>query len=99
MPGTRDEQGDMMLDSLDWLFDTVALIFLLLIVGLLIVLVVWLGALPGNIARQRQHPQADAINVLGWMGVLFVPLWPIAFAWGFVRRPTAGTAPEKEKTA
>lgn len=77
-----------MLDNLDWLFDIVALIFWLLILGTLIITIVWLGSLPGSIARQRAHPQAEAVNALGWLGILFVILWPIALAWAFIRYPS-----------
>lgn len=81
-----------MLDSLDWLFDTVALIFLGVILTILVVGAVWLGALPGSIAHKRGHAQADAVTVLGWVGLLFVVLWPVAFAWAFVR-PAGAPAP------
>ena len=40
-----------------------------------------LGGLPGAIARARNHPQADAINVCGWMGIITLVLWPVALAW------------------
>jgi uncharacterized BrkB/YihY/UPF0761 family membrane protein len=79
-----------MLDGLDWLFDTVALVFLGVLLLLAIVGVVLLGSLPGEIARRRGHPQADAVTALGWVGVLFVVLWPVAFAWAFVRQPAVG---------
>jgi hypothetical protein len=42
--------------------------------------------MPGNIAKQRGHPQADAVNVLGWIGVITLGLaWPIALIWAFIR--------------
>ncbi len=42
--------------------------------------------MPGNIARKRGHPQADAINVLGWIGVITLGLaWPIALVWAYTR--------------
>ena len=40
-----------------------------------------LGSLPGSIARSRGHPQADAINICGWMGIITIVLWPIAMVW------------------
>jgi hypothetical protein len=58
--------------------------FIILVV--LILLIIWiymmLAAIPGNKARERGHPQADAINVLGWIGLLLglVP-WVIALVW------------------
>ena len=40
-----------------------------------------LGSLPGSIARSRGHPQADAINICGWMGIITIVLWPVAMVW------------------
>ncbi len=65
-------------------------IFALVVFGVLITfvifLVVKLGPLPGNIARKRGHPQADAINVLGWIGVVTLGLaWPLALIWAYTR--------------
>jgi len=40
-----------------------------------------LGSLPASIARSRGHPQADAINICGWMGIITIVLWPIAMVW------------------
>ena len=76
-----------MLDSVDWLFDIVAAVFLVVILTIAIVGLVWLGSLPGSIAHKRSHPQSEAVTVLGWVGLLFVVLWPVAFAWAFVRVP------------
>ena len=44
----------------------------------------WLGQLPGEIAHSRGHPQATAIAACGWIGLIFPPLWPIAFVWAFL---------------
>jgi hypothetical protein len=55
-----------------------------------------LGALPGQIARRRGHPQADAINVAGWLGLLTLGLlWPVALIWAFTR-PRAASDAEPE---
>lgn len=40
-----------------------------------------LGSLPGAIARERGHPQAAAIGICGWMGVVTLVLWPVAMVW------------------
>ena len=65
-------------------------IFALVVMGVLITFVIFmvvkLGPLPGNIAGKRGHPQADAINVLGWIGVITLGLaWPIALIWAYTR--------------
>lgn len=48
-----------------------------------------LGAAPGLIASQRNHPQREAINVCAWVGLLltFGLLWVVALVWAY-------TAPE-----
>ncbi len=76
-----------MLDGYDGLFDTVALIFLLAILVTVVIGLVLLGSLPGDIARKRGHPQTAAITALGWIGLLFVVGWPIAFVWAFTVPP------------
>lgn len=65
-------------------------IFAWIVLAILIVSVVagWivLAMLPGRIARRRGHPQADAINVGGWVGALaFGIFWPLALIWAFTR--------------
>ncbi|WP_280824238.1 DUF3302 domain-containing protein [Pseudaminobacter soli (ex Li et al. 2025)] len=44
----------------------------------------WLGKFPGETARARGHPQASAISVCGWLGLLFPPLWPIALICAYL---------------
>ena len=63
-------------------------LFALIVLVVLIIsaLAVWtfLGFLPGKIARDRRHPQADAISVCGWCGAITMGiLSPIAFIWAF----------------
>jgi hypothetical protein len=49
------------------------------------VIIVFLGQLPGRLARQWAHPQAAAINVAVWLGLATLGLlWPIALIWAFV---------------
>ena len=54
--------------------------FIILVVLILLVIGIYmaLAAIPGNKARERGHPQADAISVLGWIGLL---PWVIALVW------------------
>ena len=45
-----------------------------------------LGELPGRIAERRAHPQADAIRVAGWIGLLTLGvLWPFALIWAYTK--------------
>lgn len=67
-------------------FDIFALIVMAILIALVIWLVVLLGPMPGKIAKKRGHPQADAIRVLGWVGVVTLGLaWPIALVWAYTR--------------
>ncbi len=62
------------------------------------VVVVILGTLPGKIATRRHHPQAEAINVASWLGIITLGvLWPFALIWAYIRprEQPAGTSPEK----
>ena len=65
-------------------------IFALVVFAVLITVVIWLvvilGPIPGNIAKNRGHPQADAIKALGWIGVITLGLaWPFALVWAYTR--------------
>ena len=42
-----------------------------------------LGNLPGKIARSRGHPQAAAVGICGWMGIITLVLWPLAMVWAY----------------
>jgi hypothetical protein len=42
--------------------------------------------LPGKIAIARKHPEADAVNLMGWVGFLGVVPWIQALIWAF--KPT-----------
>ena len=64
-------------------FTFVVMFVLLTAVAILIKV---LGALPGKIARSRAHPQADAITVCGWLGIVTLGLlWPVALIWAYTR--------------
>ncbi len=45
-----------------------------------------LGSLPGKKAAERKHPQAEAINVLGWLGLIFGGVgWIVALVWAHMK--------------
>ena len=64
------------------------LTFLVLMVAGLGVLValVWLAGLPGRIAIARNHPEAEAVRLMGYAGFFTVVVWLKAFLWAF--KPT-----------
>lgn len=68
--------------------DIFALIILLVLLAVAIAVWVILGMMPGKIARSRNHPQAEAINVCGWWGVITLGiLLPLAFIWAYTNPP------------
>ena len=42
--------------------------------------------LPGKIAIARKHPEAEAVNLMGWVGFLAIVPWIQALIWAF--KPT-----------
>jgi hypothetical protein len=79
--------------------DVFALIVLIVLVAAAVGTWIILGMLPGKIARQRNHPQAEAINVCGWWGVITMGvLLPLAFIWAYTNpkglRNTDKNAPD-----
>ena len=68
--------------------DIFAWIVLIVLVACVVTGFIILAMLPGKIAKQRGHPQADAINVAGWLGALAMGVfWPLALVWAFTKSP------------
>jgi hypothetical protein len=70
--------------------------FALIVLGVICAVVIWLiviiGNIPGNIARAGNHPQAEAISVLAWIGLLTAGIgWFAALVWARTR-PVFATA-------
>jgi hypothetical protein len=66
--------------------DIFALVVIVVMIAAAIAIVVKVGPMPGNIAKERGHPQADAIAVLGWIGIVTLGLaWPVALVWAYMR--------------
>ncbi len=72
------------------MFMTTAGFIILILLGLLgLWLFVEIGGFPGKKAKERNHPQAEAINVLGWLGLLFGGVgWVVAVVRGSRYRPS-----------
>ena len=76
-----------------------ALVVLLVLVAVAIWLVTLIGNIPGNIARAANHPQAEAISVLAWIGLLTLGLgWFIALVWAKAR-PITSTQKLEQRVA
>jgi hypothetical protein len=76
------------------MLDIFAWIVLAVLVLSTVAVVLIAGALPGQIARGRGHPWAQAVTVAGWVTLFFgFVLWPIALIWAYVDVP----APRKQE--
>jgi len=52
------------------LWDYITLVVLMLISFSAVGFMVWLAGLPGRIALQRNHPEAEAVKLMGFAGFL-----------------------------
>ena len=41
--------------------------------------------LPGEIAKRKGHPQAEAIRICSLLGLIVFPFWMFALIWAYVR--------------
>ena len=67
-----------------WDYVTFLAVFILVAAGL--GLAVFILGLPGRIAIGRNHPEAEAVYLMGWVGFLAVVPWIQALGWAF--KPT-----------
>ena len=58
------------------------IVFVVILLSVIAVFVV-LAQLPGKTAEANGHPQADAINVASWLGLIFTGgiVWIFAMIW------------------
>ena len=79
-----------------------ALVVLIVLVAAVLIIAGLIGAAPGRIARERNHPQADAINVCGWLGLITLGIpWIVAMVWAYAKPLPAepdGDLAERVKT-
>ena len=71
-------------------------IFALIVIAILLAVVIWLvvllGSMPGNIAKKRGHPQTEAIQALGWIGIITLGVsWFIGIVWAYTK-PIGGSS-------
>ena len=57
-------------------------VFIVILVTAVVVFVV-LAQMPGKTAAKRGHPQAEAINMASWLGLIFTGgiVWILAMVW------------------
>lgn len=70
------------------MLDKVALGVLVFLICLFAAIIVFIGGIPGKVARKRNHPWPDAVNTAGWIGLATGVLWPLALVWAFFPFPS-----------
>ncbi len=76
------------------------IVVMIVLVALTGVILAYLGMLPGKIAKGRNHPQAEAINVASWLGIITLGvLWPFALIWAYIRPREQSAVEGSEKLA
>ena len=64
--------------------DYAAWFVLALLAVIIIGVVLFIGNLPGLVARKRNHPNVDAIVMGSWATLIFgVVLWPLVLMWAY----------------
>ena len=76
-------------------FDIFAWVVLILLSGTVLTLIVFLGLWPGKVAKERHHPQAEAIAIGSWLTLLLgLVLWPLVVIWAYMKPEQSGGACE-----
>lgn len=85
------------LDNYDYLTFAALILILAAVMGLIL----FLMGLPGRIAIKRNHPHAESVRLMGWMGFLAIVPWIHAFMWAFHDSVTVDVRrlPEEEREA
>ena len=80
-------------------FDYVAFAAMAIVFVAMIWLVIYVGDLPANIAKERNHPQVAAIRAMAWFGLLFSGgvVWILAIVWAYYDYSAAEAAPTSEE--
>ena len=74
---------DGSMTGIDYFAWFVLIVIVFSVVGVFIAL----ARLPGQIAQKRGHPQAEAINAAGWLGLLLTlgVVWALALVWAMTK--------------
>lgn len=81
-------------------FDYFAWVVLLILVGSVVGIIVLMGMWPGKVAHARNHPQADAIAIGGWLTLfLGFVFWPLVVIWAYTTSQNQQLAASEEGTS
>ena len=80
------------------MLDVFAMLVLLVAVAAIVFVIIVLGGLPGKVAHQRNHPQAEAITVCGWVGLVTGVFWLVALVWAFTKPANIHVQPPESQS-
>ncbi|HMQ92189.1 MAG TPA: DUF3302 domain-containing protein [Amaricoccus sp.] len=80
-------------------YDYLTFLALVLLLLAAMAILIFLMGLPGRIAIKRNHPHAESVRIMGYMGFLVVVPWVHAFLWAFHDSATVDIRrfPDEEK--
>ena len=68
--------------------DYFAWFILIVLLATAVAIFVAMAVAPGYIAKKRGHPWASAVEVAGWVTLIFgFVLWPLSLIWAYVDVP------------
>lgn len=79
--------------------EIISLFIILFAVITILLGIIKIHTYPGKIAKERQHPQTEAIEVTSLLGLLVFPLWMAALVWAYSGAVIGNPYPVPEKPA
>jgi Protein of unknown function (DUF3302) len=64
-------------------YDYLTFVFLVLAIIAFFYAVIQIGGLPGKLAERRNHPHAESVKIVGWIGLFTVFPWIHALIWAY----------------
>ena len=52
---------------------------------MIVVGIIKVHELPGEIAKRKGHPQAEAIRICSLLGLIVFPFWMFALIWAYIK--------------
>ncbi|MDF7799701.1 DUF3302 domain-containing protein [Pontiellaceae bacterium B1224] len=77
--------------------EIISLFIIVLAVLTILLGIIKIHTYPGKIAKERKHPQTEAIEVTSLLGLLIFPLWMAALVWAYSGAVIGNLYPQPEK--
>ena len=76
------------------------IVFFVILIAVVALFVIF-AQMPGKTARERGHPQADAINMCSWLGILLTGgiVWIVAMVWSRMQYVASPVEPDGTEVA